>query len=375
MDFQDILRFQVENFAPDTHLQESEPPIVRDKTGEIRVVEGFHPLSAEELRAICLDVMGAEACEQFAQEKNWDGSYTLEGVGHFRVNAYVDRHGANLDFRHIPSRIPSMEEIDLPPIAKTLAQKKNGLVLVTGPNGHGKSTTLAAMVDYLNATKHYHILTIEDPIEFIYQRKKSLVSQREIGTHTPDFISTLKRVVRQDVSVIVVGEMRDLETMAATITLAETGHLVLGTLHTQNAASTIERIIDIFPAGQQQQIRTQLSLSLQGIISQTLLPRADGQGRVAAREIIVVDDAVRQLIKLGMTNQINNQIQISRKQGMILFDDSLLDLYARGVITLDQVLAKANDLDSVKRKLLLIGVDIGDPNAMLLRAAQTPASA
>lgn len=358
MNFKDILKFQVESFAPDCHLQQSEPPFVRDKVGKIRVVEGFHEMSEEEMHEICKEVMGEAAHEKFIVEKNWDGSYGFEGVGHFRVNAFYDRHGINLDFRSIPTTVPSFEDIDLPQICKTLANKKNGLVLVTGPNGHGKSTTLAAMIDYLNATHNYHILTIEDPIEFIYERKKSLISQREVGTHTPDFHKTLKATVREDVSLVVVGEMRDLETTQATITLAETGHLVLGTLHTQNAAQTIDRIIDIFPADQQQQVRTQLSMSLQGIISQVLIPRIDGQGRVACREIIMTDDGMRQLIRANQTNQIPSHIQLNKEKGMILFDDALVNLYQKNLITLNHVIAKATDIDHVLRKLNSLGVDL-----------------
>ena len=372
MDFRDILRFQVENFAPDLHLQESEPPFLRDRTGEIRAIEGFHPLNGEELRNTCIEVMGELGFERFKRNMNWDGSYHLADTGHFRVNAFIDRHGINLDFRQIPSRIPSMEEIGLPPIARQLAAKKSGLVLVTGPNGHGKSTTLAAMIDYLNENKRYHILTIEDPIEFVYERKKSLITQREVGSHTPDFKSTLRAVVREDVSVIVVGEMRDLETTAATITLAETGHLVLGTLHTQNAAATIERIIDIFPADQQSQIRTQLSMSLQGIISQMLIPRLDGKGRVACREIIMADDGIRSLIRQNQTNQIPSHIQISRQKGMVLFDNALVDLYAQKLISLDQVFSKATDLDIVRRRLTQLGVDLSQIPARIAQQEKKP---
>ncbi len=374
MDFRDVLRFQVDNFAPDCHLQEGEPPIIRDRVGDIRVIEGFHVMPSDELREVIQTVMGEGGFERFKASQNWDGSFFLEEVGHFRVNAYVDRHGLNVDFRSIPTRIPTFDEIGLPPIVKSLANKKNGLLLVTGPNGHGKSTTLAAIVDYLNSTHRYHIMTIEDPIEFIHTRKKSLISQREIGAHTPDFPRTLRAVVREDVSVIVVGEMRDLETTAATITLAETGHLVLGTLHTQNAAQTIERVVDIFPANQQQQIRTQLALSLQGVISQLLIPRLDGKGRVAAREIIMVDDAMRQLIKTGQTNQITNQIQISKQKGMMLFDDSLLSLYIAKQISLDHVVAKATDLDYIKRRLASMGISEQDLHRGIVQGAATAAA-
>lgn len=308
-------------------------------------------ITNEELAEVCLEVMGADAYKEFCESMNWDGSYTASGISHFRVNACIDRHGINLDFRAIPEEIPSFEQLGLNETVRQMTLAKNGLVLVTGPNGHGKSTTLAAMIDYLNRTKNYHILTIEDPIEFIHKPIKSLVTQREVGTHTPDFFKTLKHVVRQDVSVIVVGEMRDLETVAATITLAETGHLVLATLHTQDAQQTIERILDIFPPSQQQQIRIQLSLSLCGIVCQQLIPRKDKKGRVAAREMIMIDSGISALIRDNKIQEIPSHVQVNRAKGMILFDDDVFELYKEGIITKESAISKANDPEEMAMRM------------------------
>lgn len=352
MDLQKILKKQIEIFAPDTHLQAGYRPYVRNKVGAIVHLDDFPDIvTNDDLAHMATQVMGSDKFRIFMDEMNWDGSYTVPDVSHFRVNAAIDRHGINLDFRAIPERIPSFDELGLSEIVRQMALQKNGLVLVTGPNGHGKSTTLASMIDYLNETKPYHIMTIEDPIEFIYTPKQSLITQREIGTHTSDFFKTLKHVVRQDVSLVVVGEMRDLETVAATITLAETGHLVLATLHTQDAKQTIERILDIFPPEQQQQVRIQLSLSLKGIVCQQLIPRADGKGRVAARETILVDSGIANLIRENKIQEIPSHVQVNRAKGMILFDDDLYELFTMGIITEENAIAKANDAEEMRIRI------------------------
>ena len=352
MDLHAILKRQIETFSPDTHLQAGFRPYFRNKNGEIVHDDNFPDIiTNDELANVATQIMGPEKFKTFAKEMNWDGSYTVSDISHFRVNAAIDRHGINLDFRAIPEDIPSFEELGLTETVREMALRKNGLILVTGPNGHGKSTTLASMIDYLNENKPYHIMTIEDPIEFIYTPKKSLITQREIGTHTSDFFKTLKHVVRQDVSLIVVGEMRDLETVAATITLAETGHLVLATLHTQDAKQTIERILDIFPPEQQQQIRIQLSLSLKGIICQQLIPRADGKGRVAARETILVDDGIANLIREDKIQEIPSHVQVNRAKGMVLFDDDVYELYNLGIITEEMAITKANDSEEMRLRI------------------------
>ncbi len=351
MDFHDLLKFQIESEAPDMHLQVGDMPRMRNKSGEVLVVEKYHALTERELEEIAKQVMGEERFKNFMKRQEFDGSYALKGVSHFRVNACVERNGISIDFRSIPEKIPSLEDLGLPELVAELTELPSGLVLVTGPNGHGKSTTLAAMIQHLNAKKHYHILTIEDPIEFIYPPGKSLITQREVGTHSKSFAEALKHAFRQDLNVVVLGEMRDLETMATAITLAETGYLVFATLHTYDAVSTINRMIDVFPSTQQEQIRTQLSLSLRGVICQQLIPLKEGQGRVAAREILLVDYAVSNLIRKSELEQIPNHIQLGMKQGMMLFDDSLIDLYKRGLIDANQVLLKAQDLDGVKAKL------------------------
>ncbi|MBT7484231.1 PilT/PilU family type 4a pilus ATPase, partial [Candidatus Peregrinibacteria bacterium] len=280
-----------------------------------------------------------------------DFSYGAPDVGRFRVNLYQDKEGMALAFRSIPSEPPSLEQMGLPQIFGDFVMKSRGLVLVTGPTGSGKSTTLAAMIDYANINRKAHIITIEDPIEFIHNSKNALITQREVNSHTNSFSTAIRSALRQDPDIVLVGEMRDLETIAAAITLAETGHLVLSTLHTTDAAQTVDRMIDVFPAYQQEQIRAQLSVGLLGVISQTLVPRIDGEGRAAAFEVMIMNDAMRNCVKEGQTHQIYSMLQIGKSEGMQTLDDSLADLVANGTVSPEAAMAKAHDVEAFKQKI------------------------
>lgn len=308
-------------------------------------------MKIEDINAVIKEIAPPYRQETLKNEKEVDFSYGIKGVGRFRVNIYQEKNGPAIAFRVIPYLIPSFEEIGLGDIAKTIASLPRGLILVTGPTGSGKSTTLATMIDYINFHRQCHIITVEDPIEFIYDHKKSMVTQREINSHTLSFGKAIKSALRQDPDVVLVGEMRDLETISAAITLAETGHLVLSTLHTIDAAQTVDRIIDVFPPNQQQQIRMQLAMSLKAVISQTLVPIKDGVGRVAAREIMLNNDGIRNCIMKGETYQIYSMIEIAKNEGMQLLDDSLFDLYQAGKISKESMLAKATDASELNNRI------------------------
>lgn len=354
MDIDAILKQVALHHAPDLHLKVGSPPVVRQPNGDLHVTDQITPLTEEEIEAVAKQVAGVNKFKIFEEKKEVDFSYGVQDVGRFRVNLYRDKEGTALAFRSIPSDPPTLGELGLPLILANLAIKPRGLVLVTGPTGSGKSTTLAAMVNYVNQNRKCHIITIEDPIEFIHQSKNALITQREVNSHTDSFSTAIRSALRQDPDVILVGEMRDLETIAAAITLAETGHLVLSTLHTTDAAQTVDRMIDVFPAYQQQQIRAQLSVALLGVVSQTLVPRLDGQGRAAAFEIMVVNDAIRNCIKEGETFQIYSMLQIGKGEGMQTLDDSLVNLVISGVAGLDSALAKAHDTETFKQKLSIL---------------------
>ncbi|MGQ9755987.1 MAG: type IV pilus twitching motility protein PilT [Desulfotomaculales bacterium] len=341
--------------ASDVHISAGSPPALRVH-GELLPLsapewdnllelapEKKRPLTPEDTEALAREIMGQHRHDKFLQTGEIDFAYTLPEVGRFRVNAYRQRGTTALALRLIPARIPTPAELGLPAVVGELAQKPRGLVLVTGPTGTGKTTTLAAMVDLINEAKRCHIITLEDPIEYVHRHKKSLVNQREIGQDSLSFAAALRAALREDPDVILVGEMRDLETIATAITAAETGHLVLATLHTSGAAQTIDRIIDVFPPHQQQQVKVQLANVIEGVISQLLLPRIDRPGRVAAVEVMVATYAIRNLIREGKTHQIPSQLQTGGRYGMQTFDMALRDLYKAGIISREEAVMRGSD--------------------------------
>jgi twitching motility protein PilT len=329
MDISKLLTFSAKEGASDCHISAGEPPMIR-LHGDLKKLD-HPPLTAEETHALVYDMMSDAQRKNFEEKRECDFSFELGDIARFRVNVFVQNRGLGAVFRNIPTEIIPMEKLGLPPIARQLCDKEKGLILVTGPTGSGKSTTLAAMVDFLNNTFEGHIITIEDPIEFVHKTKKCLVNQRELGVHTLSFANALKSALREDPDIILVGEMRDLETIQLALTAAETGHLVFGTLHTSSAPKTIDRIIDAFPPAQQAQIRTQLSEALEAVITQTLKKKAGG--RVAALEVMVATTAVRNLIREGKLHQIPGIMQASQKDGMQTMDMALVELATRGVVT------------------------------------------
>jgi len=331
-DFADILTRMAEERASDVHLSPGFPPAIRIR-GRIVPLEDYGPLSAQQTRDTVYSLLNDDQRKRFESRKQLDLAYAVPGVARFRVNCFFQRGSVSAAFRRIPHEIPQLQELGLPAVLEEFTRKPRGFVLVTGPTGSGKSTSLAAMMDIINQEREEHILTIEDPIEFLHSHKKCVVNQREIGADAEDFAMALKSALREDPDVILVGEMRDLETMGTALTAAETGHLVFATLHTQSTAQTIDRIIDIFPAEQQSQVRMQLSIGLQGIVTQQLLPTADGAGRVVACEVLVPTPAIRNLIREGKTHQIYSAIQTSGALGMQTMDAHLAQLVRMGRIT------------------------------------------
>lgn len=333
--------------ASDVHIVVGMPPIIR-VDGQLHKIKGEEPVTRESAEKLIFKLLEPQQKERLVQEKELDVSFQLKDETRFRVNCHYEKNNLGLVARIIPSTVPKLEDIKASPIIFNLARLNQGLILVTGPTGHGKSTTLAAMVDLINTEQSAHIVTLEDPIEFIFRPKKCIIRQRQLGTDMQSFDQGLKHVLRQDPDVIMVGEMRDLETIAATITLAETGHLVLATLHTLNAAQTIDRIIDIFPPHQQAQVKLQLSITLRGIISQRLLPRIDG-GRIAAREILINNPAVANMIRENKISQIKTAIQTSADEGMITMDNALLKLYKEHLIDPEVAEAYISDSSLLKK--------------------------
>lgn len=348
MDLKAVLQELVRHKAPDLHLKVGKAPVVRVSNGDLYPIENMSALQEKDIMEVAQMITSKEKFEIFNKQHEIDFSYGLEGIGRFRVNLFQEKDGPGVAFRAIPDTIPTAEELKMPKVAYHLASKPRGLVLVTGPTGSGKSTTLASMINFINHNRRCHIITIEDPIEFIYKADKALITQREVNVHTRSFATSIRSALRQDPDVIMVGEMRDLETIAAAITLAESGHLVLSTLHTTDAPQTVDRIIDVFPSYQQEQIRTQLSVSLKGVISQTIMPMVDGQSRVVAFEVLVANDGIRHCIKEGNTHQIYSMMQIGKDQGMQTLDDALKELYHEGLITKDMAYAKAHDVDILR---------------------------
>jgi len=350
------LRRMVEIGASDLHVSAGEAPMVRID-GEMKRLEDESPFSPDRTVRLLDEIVPDKNRKEFEETRDTDFAYEIADVSRFRVNVFADRNGTGAVFRTIPTKIPTHEDLGLPPVVLDLCKLQKGLVLVTGPTGSGKSTTLAAMVDYINGTRTDHIITIEDPIEFVHPNKQCLVNQREVGTHTDSFKKALRAALREDPDIVLVGEMRDLETIAIAIETAETGHLVFGTLHTTTAASTVDRIIDQFPADRQNQIRTMLAESLKGVISQNLL-RKIGGGRVAAMEILVGIPAISNLIREGKTYQIASIMQTGKKYGMALLNDALIDLVRRKLVAPEEAHAKAVDKASLAAQLRSAGFQV-----------------
>jgi twitching motility protein PilT len=327
----DLLHEVVSRDGSDLHLKADSHPLIRIY-GELLPMEERPIFSADEVRDLAYSIMSDAQRNRFESEWELDMAYAIEGLARFRCNVFVQRGNVGVVFRVIPLRIQTMEELMLPPVCRYFAERPRGLVLVTGPAGSGKSTTQAAMIDYINKNIACHIVTVEDPVEFIHEDKLALINQRELDTDTLSFSNALKFVLRQDPDVILVGEMRDLETIHLAITAAETGHLVFGTLHTPDAVQTIDRVIDVFPMHQQQQVRMQLAVNLIGVISQTLVKRKDGRGRVAAFETLVAIPAIRNLIRESKTFQIGSMIQTGARQGMMTLDQYLAMLVKKGIV-------------------------------------------
>jgi twitching motility protein PilT len=363
-DFADILLKVVEHKASDLHITSGAPPTVRVR-GSLVPIEGHPNLTPTDTREIIYAILSSS--QRQALETHWqlDFAYSVPGVGRFRVNTFFQRGTLGAAFRLIPSETVPIEKLGLPPVIREFAKKPRGIVLVTGPTGSGKSTTLASLINEINETRDEHILTIEDPIEFLHKHKRCIVNQREIGQDAPNFALGLKAALRQDPDVILVGEMRDMETIGTALTAAETGHLVFATLHTQDAPQTVDRIIDVFPPAQQGQIRAQLAIGLQGIVTQTLLPTADGQGRCVAAEVLVPTPGGRNLIREGKTHQIYSLIQTGAEQGMQTMDSSLAGLVRAGKITM--AVAESRSSQPVEMRRLVQGVanTAGAPPSMV----------
>ncbi|MBF0270961.1 MAG: type IV pilus twitching motility protein PilT [Magnetococcales bacterium] len=345
VDISELLAFSVRNKASDLHISAGMPPLIR-VDGEIRRID-VPPLDADEVKGMVYDIMNDKQRKQFEEEYECDFSFAVPNLARFRVNAFNQQRGPAAVFRTIPSEILSLEQLNCPEIFKEFAETPRGLVLVTGPTGSGKSTTLAAMIDYKNKNEYGHILTMEDPIEFVHESKKCLINQREVHRDTKTFAAALRSALREDPDVILVGEMRDLETIRLALTAAETGHLVFGTLHTTSAAKTIDRIVDVFPAAEKDMIRTMLSESVRAIISQNLLKKKGG-GRVAAHEILVGTPAIRNLIRENKVAQMYSSIQTGRALGMQTLEQCLQELLNKGLITKEAARDKANIKDGFK---------------------------
>jgi len=348
-DLNELLMKLVERGGSDLHVTVGMPPVMRIN-GRLLPTEGDR-LDQRDTKELLYAILTEEQREIL--ERNWefDFAYAVPGVARFRVNAYFQRNSVGAAFRHIPVEIKTFEDLRLPRVMEDLCRKPRGFVLVTGPTGSGKSTTLATMVDFINANEEVHIMTVEDPIEYLHHHKKAMINQREVGSDTKSFSQALKYILRQDPDVILIGEMRDLETVQAALTAAETGHLVLATLHTQDAAQTIDRVVDVFPPYQQQQVRVQLAGTLQGILSQQLLPTIDGRGRVVACEVLVPTSGIRNMIREGKTHQLPSALQSGQQYGMVTMDQSLAELYRQGLVSLDCALQRAVDPNILKTLL------------------------
>jgi twitching motility protein PilT len=352
MDLRQLLEAVVKQGASDLHITCGAPPTIR-VNGLMKPIRGIPVLSPNDTEQICFTILTPDQRVHFEERRELDLSIGVKGLCRFRVNLFVQKEAVAGVFRVIPSSVKRLDDLGLPSAINDLARRTSGLVLVTGPTGSGKSTTLASVVDLINAERACHIMTLEDPIEYIHTHKKSLINQREVGIDTASFKTALRGVLRQDPDVVLVGEMRDLETVEAALRISETGHLCLATLHTQSAMQSITRIIDMFPVHQRQQIRIQLSFSLQGVLSQRLIPRADGQGRVLAAELLVLNQAIRHQIRDDKLHQIPGQIQMGQgKSGMVTMNQSLMKLYKSRQILLEDARANSNDLDEFTNMLV-----------------------
>lgn len=349
----DLLKRLVEQHGSDLHLSAGSPPRLR-VYGELKPCEDVPALAGGDTKQLAYSVLTDTQKHRFEEDLELDFSFGVKSLGRFRANLFMQRGSVGMVLRLIPWETRSFEQLGLPPVVRALCDKPRGLVLVTGPTGSGKSTTLATMIDLINQTHFGHIVTVEDPIEFVHHHKSCLVNQRELGSDTSSFVNALRAVLREDPDVVLIGEMRDLETVEAALRIAETGHLTFATLHTNSAASTVNRIIDVFPAHQQAQIRTQLSMVLEAVLCQALLPRADGSGRVMAMEILVPNSAIRNLIREDKVHQIYSSMQSGQeKYGMQTFNQSLFWLYQQGAITLDvarQCSHNVDELDGLLRR-------------------------
>ena len=355
MEIADLLKEIVEKNASDLHLRAGSPPIFRI---DGRLSRSSHPvLSLKETERIGFSLLNEKQKKIFKENHECDLSYAIEGLARFRINIFLQRGTTHIAFRLVPFEVPDFEELNLPPVLKKISENDRGLVLVTGPAGCGKSTTLAAIVDYINSNRSVHIITIEDPIEFLHQDKNSVISQRELGEDTLDYPAALKHIVRQDPNVILVGEMRDLATVAAALTAAQLGSLVLSTVHTIDAIQTITRVIDLFPPYQQNQVRLQLADTLKAVISQRLLPRGDGKGRVPAVEILVVTALVKKLIEENKIGEILGGMEKGDYYGMQSFNQALQKLYSKGLVKLEDALASASNPEELL--LYIRGIDSG----------------
>lgn len=350
LSIQSFLEFVVKSGGTDLHISADSPPMMR-VNGELKPLP-FPPLTANETKTLCYSLLTDSQRHRFEEQSELDFSFGIRGISRFRGNLFLQKGTVGGAFRLIPYEVRSLSELGLPPVVGELTKLPRGLVLVTGPTGSGKSTTLAAMIDKINRERREHIVTIEDPIEFVHQHRGCVVNQREVYADTKSFADALRHVLRQDPDVVLIGEMRDLETVASALNVAETGHLVLSTLHTNSAVQTISRIIDVFPANQQPQVRAQLSLVLQGVISQQLIPRLDGKGRVLAVEVMIPNPAIRNLIREEKIHQIYSQMQVGQARfGMQTMTQSLVDLYQRRLISFEEAIGHATEPDEVRAML------------------------
>jgi twitching motility protein PilT len=352
-----LLEQMVARNASDLHVTTGTPPAIRVR-GHIQPLESAPSLGSDDLQQLLYRILSSEQQKHLEIKRQLDLAYSVPGLARFRVNVYFQRGTLGAAFRLIPHELKTLEELGLPSGLHALTQKPRGIVLVTGPTGSGKSTTLAAMIDEINRTRSEHILTIEDPIEFLHRHKRCIVNQREIGPDATSFAEALRGALRQDPDVILLGEMRDLETIGTALTAAETGHLVFGTVHTQSAPSTIDRLIDVFPAAQQEQIRIQIAATLQGVVTQALLPTSDGKGRAPAIEILLPDDAVRNLIRQAKVEQIYSVMQTSTGRGMQTMEQSLSELVLRGVISIEIALGASSRPEQLEGLLARAGVAV-----------------
>ena len=350
LDIKSILAMAIENGASDVHINVGMPPVIRKNT-ELLIFDQFPPVSNEMAKEMVLAMVGPDRFKKFEEKRDLDFSTTIEDGHRFRVNSHYQRESIALSFRVIPNQIPAIDDLHLPPVVRELATLPRGLVLVTGHTGSGKTTSLAAMIGLINEHMRERIITLEDPIEYALENNMSMIEQREIGSDCPDFASGLRHVLRQDPDIIMVGEMRDLETTSSTITAAETGHLVFSTLHTINAYQSIERVIDIYPAAQQNQIRTMLANTLQAVISQTLFKRVDQPGMVPCCEILLCTSAVRNCIRENRIYEIPNIIETSKRLGMQTMDNSIADMYAKGFLDREEAIARSNNPGKMEKLL------------------------